>query len=381
MPDSRTPKPHRILFTIPNFITAGSGQVLVNIAERLDRSRFQPSVCVLKTGGMLEERIHAHGIPLLELPFAVAPRPLAGLPARLWRAAGRFRSYHFDLWHSWHYSDDYTEPLIARLVGARAWIYTKKAMVWGSRAWVVRSLLATRIPAMNTAMIERFFSHPVLRRKTQLLPPSVNTEEFQPGVPARLAVRQNLGVGKDEFLIGCVAHLVAVKGHPTLLRPLAGVPGAHLLLAGRALEEDYVRELHKLCSDLQIGDRVHFLGALADVPALHAELDMFVLPTLGRMRMEGCPVALLEAMACSLPCVATDIPGAQDVIEAGISGLLVPPEEPEALAEAIGSLLQSAELRRRLGDAARKRILARYTIEREVADYEALYSEILNTST
>jgi glycosyltransferase involved in cell wall biosynthesis len=126
---------------------------------------------------------------------------------------------------------------------------------------------------------------------------------------------------------------------------------------------------------------VHFLGALADVPALHAELDMFVLPTLGRMRMEGCPVALLEAMACSLPCVATDIPGAQDVIEAGISGLLVPPEEPEALAEAIGSLLQSAELRRRLGDAARKRILARYTIEREVADYEALYSEILNTST
>lgn len=188
-------------------------------------------------------------------------------------------------------------------------------------------------------------------------------------------LRSGLGLEQDVFLVGVVAHLVRVKGHPTLLHALARVPLAHLVIAGKPLEQDYVDELHRLASELGLQDRVHFIGNVENVPALHAELDAFVLPTLGRG--EGCPVALLEAMACGKPSVATDIPGSRDVIEHGVSGLLVPPEDPDALSEALLRLMNSAELRASLAEGARQRILANYTIEREVAEHEALYLEVM----
>lgn len=114
--------PIRILFTIPNFITAGSGQLLLDIAERLNPDRFEPHICVLRTGGKLENRIQQLGIPLHEIAFTTAPRPLTDLPLRVIRQAKAFRPYRFDLWHSFHYADDYTEPLIARAAGAKVWI-------------------------------------------------------------------------------------------------------------------------------------------------------------------------------------------------------------------------------------------------------------------
>lgn len=379
VPESRMPKPLRILFTIPNFMTAGSGRSMLDIVERLDRTRFEPSICVLRTGGRLEERIRELGIPLLELPFTAVPRPLASLPGRLWNSAQQFRPYRFDLWHSFHYSDDYTEPIIARLSGTRAWVYTKKNMMWRGRAWRVRSLLATKIAALNTAMLQQFFDAQLLRKKTRVLAWGVDADAFKPGLTARLGLRQNLGISQDTFLIGCVAQLVRVKGHPTLLRALVGLPDAHLVLAGRAGDDAYANELHGLCADLGISGRAHFLGEVVDTPALLAELDVFVLPTLGIGTSEALGVALLEAMACGLPCIATDTPGPHDVIEPGVSGLLIPPEDREALARAIQSLRDSVELRRRLGVGARARVLARYTIEHAVADHEALYSEVLNT--
>ncbi len=129
----RRMKPVPILYTIPNFDTAGSGQALLNVVARLDRRRFAPSVCVLRRGGQLEGEIERLGIPLLESPFTVEARPLVTLPSRARQAAAAFRGRGFALWHSYHYLDDYTEPLVARFAGVRAWIYTKKSMSWNRR--------------------------------------------------------------------------------------------------------------------------------------------------------------------------------------------------------------------------------------------------------
>jgi glycosyltransferase involved in cell wall biosynthesis len=111
--------------------------------------------------------------------------------------------------------------------------------------------------------------------------------------------------------------------------------------------------------------------------ALLAEADIFALPTWAKWRMEGCPVALLEAMACGKACVATDIPGSRDLVEPGTSGLLAAPQDPLALAGALRQLAASPTLRRQLGAAARRRVLDHFTIEREVAAHQALYDEIL----
>lgn len=365
----------RVVFTIPNFITAGSGQVLVNIISRLDRTRFSPTVCISRKGGRLDQVVEDLGVPLLEAPFTVAPKPYATLLARARQAARIFRPYKFAFWHSFHYSDDYSEPLIARLSGARAWVYTKKNMGWGSRAWVLRSLLASRIVVDNSEMPDLFFSGYRLRKKVRLIPHGVPLDRFAPRSEKTGVYHARYGIPPDAPLIACVAHLVPVKGVPTLIQAVAQVEKAHLLLAGRPADAAYATHLQQQVSEHGLQERVHFLDHVSDIPGLLAEVDVAVLPT--RLPGEGCPVALLEAMACAKACIATDIPGSRDLIIHQESGLLVPPEDPGALAGALRRLAGDPDLRRRYGESARKRVERHFTIEREVAAHEALYSELL----
>jgi glycosyltransferase involved in cell wall biosynthesis len=366
-----------ILFTIPNFITAGSGGAMLNIIERLDRKRFAPAVCVLRKGGDLDRRVDQMGIPFIEIPFTVAPKPYLTLSLRAWKAARRLRPHHFALWHSFHYSDDYTEAIIARMAGARAWIYTKKNMGWGSRAWRLRTRFATRVAAQNSDMMRSFFGNGSFHPKARPIPRGVDSARFVPDAAPKLGLRSQYRIPSDAIVVACVAQLVPVKGHPTLLEALASVPEVHLLIAGTPLEEDYTASLHQQAARLDLSRRVHFLGSVKDVPALLAESEIFALPTWAKWRMEGCPVALLEAMSCGRACVATDVPGSRDLLENGHSGLIVPPEDPGALAAALTRLVGSPELRQQMGRAARQRVLDHFTIEKEVDAHEALYAEVL----
>lgn len=368
------PKPIRLLLTIPNFDTAGSGLVVLNILRRLDRTRFEPTVCVERRGG-LDSAVEALGVPLLVRPFTLAARPRTTLLARAHRAAAAFRDLEIDVWHSWHYLDDYTEPLIARLAGAR-WLYTKKSMSWGGNGWRLRSLLAQRIVADNNAMLEEFFGGRWLRGRTRLVPHGVDAERFRPVGSPTDEFRGRHGIPADVPLIGCVAHLLPVKGQDLLIEALGAIPEAHLVLAGRRGDEEYATRLETLVEAHGLQGRVHFLGTTADIPALLHELELFVLPS---RRGEGCPVALLEAMASCRACIATDVAGARDLLaaESGVSpGLLVPPDDRTSLARAIGSLLETPGRRAELGELARARVLERYTADREAAAYQDLYQEL-----
>ncbi|MCP3958354.1 MAG: glycosyltransferase [bacterium] len=364
-----------ILYTIPNFITAGSGQVMMNIIERLDRDRFAPAVCVEQRGGHLDRRVEELGLPFIEAPFTVPARPYLSLPVRARQAARSFRPHRFDLWHSFHYLDEYTEALIARFAGA-AWIYTKKSMSWGSRGWLARSYLAKRIVADNSDMPEQFFHRPGLRRKVQVIQHGVPTDRFSPDV-VRSGLRAELGLDADAILIGCSSHLLPVKGHLALIEAVARVERTHLALAGSPLDDLYVRSLHSRVEQLGIADRVTFLGKLQDIAAFLVELDVYVLPTLAAGRMEGFPLALLEAMACGRACVASDIPGAHEQIEEGTSGLLVPPDDVQALVEALEVMVSTPERRADFGEAARRRVVEHFSIDREVTRHEQLYAGLM----
>ena len=366
-------EPVPVLYTIPNLDTAGSGRALLNIVSRLDRRRFAPSICVLRRGGGMEEEIQRLGIPFFDARFTVGARPLASLPLRARRAARAFPR-RYAIWHSFHYLDDYTEPLVARFAGARAWIYTKKNMSWNRRSWWIRTLLARRVAAQNRDMLQNFFDSPLFRGKSHLVPRGVDTERFRPGSPRRLELRARLRVPAESLVVGCVAQLVPVKGHPILLDAIARVPGARLWLAGRELDPAYAAGLRARARELGIEERVEFLGGVEDVPALLAELDAFVMATpVG----EGCPVALLEAMASGLPCVAADASGFRDVIEPGRSGLLVAPRDAAALGDALEKLSDGEALRRQLGEGARARVLQAFSIDVEVRAHEDLYAGAL----
>ena len=353
---------------------------MLNIVGRLNPDRFAPAVCVLSKGSSLETEIEHMGFPLIEGPFVVPPQPLYTLPYRVWKAAQVFRPYKFKIWHSFHWSSDYTEPLIARMAGAQAWIYTKKNMNWDRRAWRIRSLFASRIVARNKTMMDRFFANHWYRFKTNLVPGGVDTNRFSPDVPPRLGLRNRFGIKSSEIVVACVAQLVRVKGHPTLLDAIAQIDGLHLWIAGKTVDEGYAQELDHLAKELGIANRVFFLGQVSDVSALLAETDIFVLPTWSRWEHEeGCPVALLEAMAAGKCCIATDVAGSRDLIEDKVNGILVKPENSKEMAKALRNLTTSPEKILKFGVETRKRIQTEFTLEKEVSSMQAIYEEVLES--
>jgi glycosyltransferase involved in cell wall biosynthesis len=173
-----------------------------------------------------------------------------------------------------------------------------------------------------------------------------------------------------------VANLRAEKGHDTLLaavpRILARHPGASVTLVGDGPRRE---ALETLARALGVSAAVHFLGECRDVAPVLAGHDLFVLPS----RSEAFPNALIEAMATALPVVATSVGGIPEVVRSGENGLLVPPDDPPALADAIVALMDDPARAAALGRAARADVERHYTIDRMVEQFEQLYLAEIET--
>lgn len=356
-------RPLKVLFTIPNFVTAGSGQALWNVVSRLDRNFFEPSIAVLKKGGKLEPEIEGAGVPVIEGPIWVPAKPYWRLPLRVRSAAKFFRPYEFDFWHSYHYSDQYTEALIARASGAKAWFYTKKNMSWGSNAWRVKSWLAKRVAIQNKAM-SSFFSHSC---KPFLIPRGVRTDFFRPLEPDPDWLNR---LGPNRCQVGSVAHICPRKGILTLIEAMVPHPNCHLSLAGSVIDVEYMKACKERVTALGLAGRVTFLGPVDDVVGYLNALDYFVLAS----RSEGCPVALLEAMACGVPTIAANFPGAEDIIQNGINGWLFPIDDVPALENTLANAMASDGPA--VGGKGRETMLQEFSIDIEVQRHETLYREV-----
>ncbi|MBI5629059.1 MAG: glycosyltransferase [Candidatus Rokubacteria bacterium] len=184
--------------------------------------------------------------------------------------------------------------------------------------------------------------------------------------------REALGLPADAQVAGCVARFDQVKGLDILIASLRHLreryPRLVLVLAGSGEEEP---ALHERVASAGLTERVRFTGPLADAPRLFPVLDLYVSASRG----EGLPLGLLEAMACGLPVVATRVTGHVDVVVDGVTGYLTAPEDPEALARAVGRLLDDLELRRKMGGAGRERVEARFTLEAMVGRLGEIYRQ------
>ncbi len=197
---------------------------------------------------------------------------------------------------------------------------------------------------------------------------------------ARFDSRQRLGdmAPSGTVLIGNVARLDKVKDHAglifafKLLREQAGDDNARarLIIAGDGPERE---ELERQIVQLGLTDTVHLLGNRDDVAYLLAECDVFALSSIA----EGMPLTLLEAMAAGLPVVATDVGGVASVVDAGVTGTLVPAGNPRALARALNAYVADEDLRRQHGDAGCARVATQFSLGTMVSAYRALYDELL----
>lgn len=186
--------------------------------------------------------------------------------------------------------------------------------------------------------------------------------------------REQLGLTADDFVLGCVSRWDPVKRFEVLLqaarRLTSRIPRLALVLVGGGGEEARIR---RLVGETGLQDRVIFTGFLGTPPRVYGALDLYVATSL----KEGLPLAPLEAMAAGLAIVATDVPGHRDVIVRGETGLLVPPEDPASLAEAIAMLAADPDWRQQMGRAGRQRVAEQFTVQHMAERTAAVYRHAL----
>ena len=193
-----------------------------------------------------------------------------------------------------------------------------------------------------------------------------------------IEVRRRLGIEADRFVVGWFGRMTAVKRTDDLLATLAALRerrvDALLLLVG---DGDDRERLEQRAHDLGLARSCLFLGYQEDVAAWYAICDAVVLTSAS----EGTPVTIIEALAAARPVVATAVGGVPDVVDDGETGFLVPPGDTQAIAERLEVLARDPALRGSMGETGRERVLRRYSVDRLVGDVDALYRELLSSSS
>ena len=357
---------------------------LSRLIEKSDRERFSHAVIVLMKRSDLEETIESSGAGVVNLDISRGRLPGFSALVQTIRAVRKIRP---DLIQGWMYhgnlaayfasltSDcrvpvcfnirrglndrDRLKPLTKLLIYMGAFLSRR---VGG----IVNNSEASRIQHERAGYASG---------KTIILPNGFDSEVFKPDADAKRSVREELGVEDGAFLIGLIGRYHPAKDHANFFAAARILskdhPHLRFLLAG----EDVTLENPVLRMDIEAAgllDKCILLGKRSDVPRLTAALDVAVSSSYS----EGFPNVVGEAMAAGAPCVVTDTGESAAIV--GDTGIVVPPKNPEALAEGLRKLVSMPhEQRAALGQAARARIEEHYSIESVVERYERFYEEII----
>jgi glycosyltransferase involved in cell wall biosynthesis len=363
----------RVLQVITSLAIGGAERLVVSAAAGLPRERFDHAICCLAERGPLASEAEAAGVPV----FCIGAFPGLRNPIAFARLVRVVRSFRPTIVHTHLQSANLYGRLAARLARVPLVVATEHN-VYGEKARryvFVERRLARMTDALVAVSDEvRQF----LSRQLAIAPSAIRI--VRNGVAAGAAspqmvaeLRARIGGKADSVSLGTIASLTPKKGHQFLVRAGARLRergiACSLVLAGAGPERS---RLERLAADLGLTQCVHFLGAVRNAADVLALIDIFVLPSLA----EGMPLALLEAMQAGKPVVATAVGGVPEVVTSGVNGLLVARASEAELADAIGSLAHSPELRSRLGAAARETIERDFTEASYLGALSALYLEL-----
>jgi glycosyltransferase involved in cell wall biosynthesis len=372
----------RVVHVITGLGVGGAETALYRILSAMDRRRFDPVVVSLAGDGPVGERIKALDVPVHSIGLRVAPSAPAAF-GRFLQLLGELRA---DLLQGWQYHGSLAAQFAQALPGRRV------PVLWNIRhcvydlgqekrltAAVVR--LGARLSRQAARLIyvshTSAFQHEALGYRADrrvVVPNGFDTERFVPSDDARGRLRAELGLPASAELIGKLARYHPVKDHANFLAAASNLrrshPDVHFVLGGDGVDPSN-RALMRLVGSLGLEGRMHLLGPRHDVHRLVPGLDIAV----SASSSEAFPNVIGEAMACGVPCVATDVGDSALVI--GETGRVVPPRQPRALAEAWRDLLDlGRDVRADLGLRARRRIVEHYALPSVVARYEQLYDEL-----
>jgi glycosyltransferase involved in cell wall biosynthesis len=373
----------RICHLINGLEAGGSERALVNVVRHLDPARFRNEVVSLIEPGVFGNDLRVAGIPLTSLGMRRGHPTLSGLA----RVVHHLRRSRPTILQTWLYHAD--------LLGTAAhYLVPSARLLWNVRCsdiatspgstrllWITRLLarLSARPDAVivNSSAGKSFHEGIGYRPRRWIeLPNGVDTQQFRPRSDLRGELRASLGIGTHGPVIGMVARYHPMKDHQTFLQAAAEFardnPDARFVLCGIDCDRRN-EDLDRLILQAGLPGRVVLLGPRAGMENIYPAFDLV---TLCSAFGEGFPNVLTEAMACGIPCVATDIGDCREII--GDLGLIVAPRDPAALARAWKAVL--AEPTDALSTRVRARAVERYRIERICQLYEAAYLEVVHAA-
>ncbi len=365
----------RVVEVLATGSNGGAQEHLFNLLSRIDPSRFETSVVALSNGPAVRKLLRAG------YPVCIIENPDDDEATR--ELAAHLAAVRADVVHNHMYR--------AEVIGTRA---SRLLAATGHRPpYVVSTIHSSRVRSaedretlreLTASMdhliaVSRAIEHKleVENRVIAGGPPisliynGIDLDRYDHQEPC-CTLRDEYGLEPGSQIVGVVARLEPEKGHPTLLEAwpavLRAVPDAYLLVVGEGSQRD---SLEAQARELRIAHRVVFTGRRDDIPAVTAALDVAVLPSY----REAQGLTILEAMALSRPIVASNVGGIPEMIEDGVTGLLVPPHEPDALAGAITRLLVDHPFADMVARAGHDLVHERFCVQLMVSSIEAIYEE------
>ena len=368
----------RVCHVITGLGLGGAERSLAELVLRLRSHRIESAIVSLRSGGCIADSLRGLGFGVEEIGI---DGPIPSIRAARSLVAS-IRGRAPDLLQGWMYHGNVAASVASRFLGRRI------PLLWNIRTSIepregVRIAAPGIIPAsrmlrrspdlviFNSRAGRRTHLAAGIRgRRSKVLPNGFDLDRFKPDESARAAVRARLGLA-DEVVFGCVARLDPLKGHRVLLEAFAkacrAMPDARLLLVGTGVDRGNPAFRELVPPELDYRTIIP-VGPVDDVAPWLAAMDVVVMPSL----VEGFPNALGEAMACGLPCIASDAGDARVML--GGHGEIVPAGAAAALAEALTRAHRLEPSRRRsIGLDARARIADRYSLERMAEAYASLY--------
>ena len=361
----------KILFII-DALSSGAGRVLHDLVKNLDKKRFEAVIVSIYRGGGLVEDFEKLKARMINLNKGEG----VGLNTIL-RIRKIILKEKPDIVHA-HNVDAYEYGILAAsLAGVKNIVHTahgksiKRGKIRRIRENIFHKFVSLFLDhyAVVSKDLGRYAAKNwcLNKRKIKTIYNGIDYGKYKK-IKVSKGFLCKLGVDKKDLLIGIIAGLRPVKNHPMLIKAMeiveAEIPNAKLLVIGDGPEK---KRLKNLVSELGLRN-VLFLGNRTDIDKLLNCLDVNVLCSFS----ECLSVTLLEAMACEVPCVATDVGGNNELIDDG-TGFLVLSKNPELLAEKITALLRDEKLRLEIGKKAREKVVKKFGIDKKVKEYENIY--------
>ncbi len=369
-------RPYRVLHVIDSLDLGGAQVVLENLIQHGDRNHFEFEAAAMHGRGVYWDRLSALGVPLHSLSFHHK------VPLYVPRLAWLCLTRRYDVVHTHLLAANVIAKPVATFCGVRVRINHDHCndKLADPRKWTlpadrITNRLSTHVIAVSEStrkfLVEQEGVPPA---RVTTIHNGIDLEVYRPRTEQRAAAREKFGLPANAFVVAGIGRLTFQKNFPLFLEIAAEITRSHasavFVLAGTG-EDDAA--LRAQAAQLGLGERLRFLGYVGDMPALWPALDCLLLTS----RYEGLPITILEAMACGVPIVASNLDGMREILRDGENALLVPPGESAPFVAGVRTLIDQPALATRLADAALATVRAGYSAQAMTRSVEAIYLRYL----